>query len=221
MGPGRPRARPVPIARVVLHACDDDFNAIGPGFGFPTRFKVEASDDPAFALGRGRSSPTARARTSPTPARAGEFRCQRRDDARYVRVTATRLAPRQNDYNFALAELEVFDPTGVNVAGGAKVTALDTIEAPPRWRTANLVDGDYPSDDPGGLPALRAQRDAMLSEAARRGRSPCPRRGQPGSGRGRPRGRHAARPAACLRRDGPQRHRVPFEGRGRTAASLG
>ncbi len=48
---------------------------------------------------------------------------------RYVRVTATKLAPRQNDYMLALAELEVFDADGKNLATGTAVTALDSIEA--------------------------------------------------------------------------------------------
>src|SRR4051812_26904124 len=41
----------VPIGSVVLHPCSDDFNGIGDGFGFPVRFKVEASDDPQFSSG--------------------------------------------------------------------------------------------------------------------------------------------------------------------------
>ena len=63
---------------------------------------------------------------------------------RYVRVTATKLAPRQNDYIFALAELEAFDASGKNLAAGKPVTALDSIEAPVRWRKSNLTDGRYP-----------------------------------------------------------------------------
>ena len=38
---------------------------------------------------------------------------------RYVRVTATKLAPRQNDFIFALAELEALDAAGKNLAAGA------------------------------------------------------------------------------------------------------
>ena len=36
------------LDRVVLWGCHDDFNGIGAGFGFPVRFRVEVSDDPAF-----------------------------------------------------------------------------------------------------------------------------------------------------------------------------
>ena len=59
-----------------------------------------------------RSSPTTRRPTCRTP--AWRRRRIRRTAAtgRYVRVTATKLAPRQNDFIFALAELEVFDAAG-------------------------------------------------------------------------------------------------------------
>ena len=63
--------------------------------------------------------------------------------ARYVRVTATKLAVRKDDYIFALAELSVLAPDGVNAARGATVTSLDSIEAPVRWGRKNLVDGYY------------------------------------------------------------------------------
>ena len=35
----------VAVSKVVLHACSDDFNGIGDGFGFPVRFKIEASGE--------------------------------------------------------------------------------------------------------------------------------------------------------------------------------
>ena len=41
--------RPTPIARVVLVGASDSFAGIGAGFGFPVRYKVEASDDPGFS----------------------------------------------------------------------------------------------------------------------------------------------------------------------------
>ena len=34
--------------------------------------------------------------------------------ARYIRVTATKLAPRMNDFIFALAELQALDASGVH-----------------------------------------------------------------------------------------------------------
>jgi hypothetical protein len=86
--------------------------------------------------------------------------------ARFLRITATKLAPRQNDFIFALAELQAFDTTGSNVALKAAVTALDSIEAPPRWRKTNLTDDIAPaSDNSGELAELRARRAALLAKA--------------------------------------------------------
>ena len=86
---------------------------------------------------------------------------------RYVRVTATRLAPRKGDYILALAELKVTDRAGNNVALGKPVTALDSIESGERWARANLTDGLAPS----GLTAeqkaeLEARREELLLAAA-------------------------------------------------------
>ena len=80
--------------------------------------------------------------------------------ARYVRVTATKLAPRQNDFIFALAELQVFDTTGKNVALDAKVTSLDSIEAPVRWSRDNLTDGIYPAVTGGGESLVNLREEA-------------------------------------------------------------
>jgi len=108
-----------------------------PGFGFPVRFRVEASDDPTFAHAQTIADQTKEDFANPgdgpvvfRPAGIG---------ARYVRVTATRLWKRTGDYVFALAEMEV-DSGGKNVARGAAVTSLDSIEAG-RWSTRYLVDG--------------------------------------------------------------------------------
>ena len=59
--------------------------------------------------------------------------------ARYVRITATRLALRQNDYILALAELAVFRPDGGNAALGRTVSSLDSIEAPVRWGRSTAI----------------------------------------------------------------------------------
>ena len=107
--------RSVEIAKVVLWGCHDDFNGIGAGFGFPVRFKVEASNDASFA--KGVTTLADRSRSDvPNPGIAPlEVRGHDVTD-RYIRVTATRLATRQNDYNFALAEIAVFDRGGTNRA---------------------------------------------------------------------------------------------------------
>jgi mono/diheme cytochrome c family protein len=153
--------RAVSLSVVVLHPCHDDFNSIGDGFGFPRRFRVELSDDPEFKKGvtlvadqsqRDVDNPRLQAQTFAVNGGAGRF----------VRVTATKLAPRLNDYIFALAELEALDEGGMNVAAGATVTALDSIEAPPRWRKTNLVDGYFPGED---STRLRAERDRLIAAA--------------------------------------------------------
>ncbi len=148
----------VKLDKIVLRPCHDEFNDIGAGFGFPVRFKVEVSNDPAFKTGvkliadHGGKDFANPKLTPVTVAAEGKA-------ARYVRLTATKLAPRQNDFILALAELEALDEVGKNVAAGKTVTAFDSIEAPVRWRKSNLTDGLYP---PGGK--LGAAELAKLTE---------------------------------------------------------
>jgi hypothetical protein len=157
------------IASVALLPCYDDFNAIGAGFGFPVRFKVEASDDPEFKTGvallwRHHDATFMADFKNPglTPFTTGGAK----DDGiagRYVRATATKLAPRKDDFILALAELQVFDASGKNVAQDKAVTALDSIEAPPRWQKANLTDGIAPvAQSPGEKEKLVQEREALL-----------------------------------------------------------
>jgi len=157
--------RSVSLGRVVLHPCKDDFNGIGEGFGFPVRFKVEASDDAAFKDGvslvgdytkEDVANPKLKALSVDAGGRA----------ARFIRVTATKLALRQNDYIFALAELNALTADGNNVALGAVVAALDSIEAPMRWQKLNLTDGWQPGAsgaDSGELATLRKDRDGLIA----------------------------------------------------------
>jgi hypothetical protein len=164
--------RRVSIDRVVLLPCHDDFNGIGAGFGFPVRFKIEASDDPEFRSGVSlfwtrhdatfmNDFPNPGLR--PFSARAGMDGIE----GRHVRVTAVKLAPRKNDYIFALAELQVFDAGDKNVAANAPVTAHDATEAAPRWRKANLTDGNAPSSRaPEERAEMVRERDALLLSVA-------------------------------------------------------
>ncbi len=157
--------QPVRIGRVSLLPCQDDFNGIGAGFGFPLRFRIEASDDPEFQAG-GQQLPQHHGLTfnadfkNPgltrfdTDGGKGEAGIT----GRYVRVTAVKLAPRQGDFIFALAELQVFDRAGKNAAQGRPVMAFDSIEAPPRWQKTNLTDGLAPADPA----ALQREREALL-----------------------------------------------------------
>ncbi len=100
-----------------------------PGFGFPVQFSVQVSDDSSFA----------RAETIAAELHSGDLTAQ--DEAfvirpssrkaRFLRVTATRLWKRLEDYVFALGEIEVISG-GINRARTATVTSLDSIEAG-RW----------------------------------------------------------------------------------------
>jgi mono/diheme cytochrome c family protein len=163
----------VDLAQVVLAPCYDDFNGIGAGFGFPVRFKVEVSDDPDFRQGvqllwRGHDERFMA--DLPNPGLKPYVVSVEPEDAvagRYVRVTAVKLAPRQGDFILALAELEVRTAHGQNVAQGRPVQALDSIEAAPRWRRANLTDGRAPvRPSADELSQLRAERDRMLEAVA-------------------------------------------------------
>ena len=157
--------RSVVIDRVVLRPCYDDFNKIGAGFGFPVRFKVEASDDAQFKAGVVAVADKTAADFA-TPGTAPQTFKSTGATARFIRVTATKLATRQNDFILALAELQAFDSTGSNVALKAAVTALDSIEAPPRWRKTNLTDDIAPAaDNAGELAGFRAKRDALIAKA--------------------------------------------------------
>ena len=150
------------LAQIALFPASDDFNGIGAGFGFPREFRIETSDDPAFArevrlVAQGTDALLGAPRTAPVTVAAGGA------EARYVRVTATRLATRRDDYHLALAELEVRDAQGANLAAGAAVTSLDTIELGERWRRENLTDGIAPAivASPESADRLRAARDAL------------------------------------------------------------
>jgi hypothetical protein len=166
--------RSVVIDRIVLRPCYDDFNNIGAGFGFPVRFKVEAAEHPdAWSTDSASGAPVLIADHAgadvPNPGTAPQSFAASGATARFVRVTATKLAPRKGDFIFALAELQVFDSTGHNATGGATVTALDSIEAPPRWRRANLVDAVVPDENLAGaeqLAQLRAEREKLIATSA-------------------------------------------------------
>ncbi len=154
----------VALSSVVLHACQDDFAGIGEGFGFPVRFKIEVSDDAAFAkdvrvLVDETLKDFANPKLKPVSIPAAI-------SARCIRITATKLALRQNDYIFSIAELEVLDAAGKNRAYSAAVTSLDSIEAPPRWQRSNLTDSWYPGVDPA-KPASVTADTAKLEQARR------------------------------------------------------
>jgi len=134
--------RTVAMSQIVLIASYDDFNQIGAGFGFPVRFKIEISDGPDFHSAVQLVADRTQA-DFPNPKANPQTFSADGQQGRYVRITATKLAPRMNDYIFSLGELSVLDRRGTNVALHAGVTSLDSIESPPRWARENLVDGYY------------------------------------------------------------------------------
>ncbi|WP_439620410.1 DUF1553 domain-containing protein [Gemmata sp.] len=160
---------PVAVDRVVLRPCLDDFNQIGPGFGFPVRFKLELSNDPQFKTGVVLVDQTGSDLPNPGTDAFTAYAAKGEKPGRYVRLTATRLAARlPDDFILALAELEVYDAAGKNRATGKAVTAHDETEVVPRWRTSNVTDGIYPpgpARTPAELAGLKDKRDGLLKRA--------------------------------------------------------
>jgi mono/diheme cytochrome c family protein len=155
----------VKIKDVMVAGCYDDFNSIGAGFGFPLRYKIEVSDEPNFVegvrlLADKTSSDQANPGTSPLVFEGGFH------SGRYLRFTATKLAPRQRDFILALAELEVRGVDGANAALGVVVTSLDSIESGERWSRKNLTDGLYPGagGKGGEVVVLEKKRADLLKE---------------------------------------------------------
>jgi signal transduction histidine kinase len=129
--------REVPLDEVRLYpARPKDFPARR-GFGFPPRFRVEVSDDAVFTHPRMLMDRTQA--DFENPAENAVIVPAAGIQARFVRVTATRLWARSNDFIFALAELEIWSG-GENVARSGVVTSLDTIEAA-SWSSRFLNDG--------------------------------------------------------------------------------
>ena len=132
----------IPLRRIRLVAAYDDYANIGAGFGFPIRFKVETANNPDFE----EPFPVADFTQVDFPnPKLATVEFSTLNQARYVRVTATKLAERQNDFIFALAEIEAIDEEGINRATHAQVSSIDSIEATPRWSRSNLIDGKKPT----------------------------------------------------------------------------
>jgi hypothetical protein len=155
----------VEIKKIVLHACHDDYGGIGAGFGFPKRFKVAASNNADFS--QSETLVDQSGEDFPNPG-LSPLDYEVVSSARYIRVTATKLAPRTNDFIFAISELEVLDTGGQNQASGSNVTSLDSIEAPVRWRRSNLTDNVWPAAKDNSaasdLAILEKQKATILSK---------------------------------------------------------
>lgn len=160
---GAPRA----IRDVLLIGAYDNYNNIGAGFGYPVRFRIDVCDRPDFTA-EVRTLADRTERDEPNPGVVPQRFPAKEITARYVRITATQLAVRKNDYILALAELEVRGPGNENWSAMASVTALDSIEAPIRWGKKNLVDGKFhrPSGAATELAALRQKRADVIRDKA-------------------------------------------------------
>ncbi|QDU05501.1 Planctomycete cytochrome C [Gimesia chilikensis] len=156
--------QPVTAEQITLVPAYDNYNNIGAGFGFPRRFKLEISDTSDF-----KSAKTVIADFTKQDVPNPQSRLFHVDltgqSFQYLRMTATKLAPRSNDFIFALGEIRVQAPEGNNLASQAKVTALDSIEAHPRWARKNLTDGKfYQSPDSNiDLAKLKQKRDHLVA----------------------------------------------------------
>ena len=118
-------------------------------FGFPQRYRIEASNDESF-----RERKTIVDRTDRDVTRPGSQPTVvdgNKTKARFIRVTATKLWNRRNhgatltnDWIFALGELAVISNN--HIASITSVSAKDSIEAPRRWGKSYLQDhifGDF------------------------------------------------------------------------------
>ena len=133
---------PKKISQVTLIGASDSFNNIGDGFGFPIRYKIEASNDVKF-----KKDITVIADFSIidqiNPGIIPQHFDLQKNKIRYVRLTANKLAKRSNDFILAMGEMQIKNAAGENLALSKNVTSLDSIEAPVRWQKKNLVDDIY------------------------------------------------------------------------------
>jgi signal transduction histidine kinase len=109
-------------------------------YGFPRRFRVDASNDPLFAESITLLDQTSADVTMPL---APWHIAARGVRARHVRFTATQLVPQprlSRRYIFCLGEMLVFSG-GQNIALHADVLAPKSVETLPTWSPKHLVDG--------------------------------------------------------------------------------
>jgi hypothetical protein len=148
------------IHEIRLIGSHDNYADIGAGFGFPIRFRVEVSTDSKFATDVTLVADHTKIdfiNPGVTPVSLDANAAK----GKFIRVTATRLAERKNDYMLALAELQVLDANGINVAPGGTISAKDSIEAPTRWGRKNLTDGKFAT---GGDPKAMAELATLKAE---------------------------------------------------------
>ena len=153
--------QPVEFQRVVLYpARPHNWVRDEPGFGFPVRFRLEAGDEPDFMQPRILADYTQA--DVPNPGARPFSIDVGNQKARYVRLVITKLHhPADTRPLAALAEMEVLDAEGKNLALHAAVTTdgwnMDSIEEND-WSRAMLTDGERESRRPDTYaPMLRRE----------------------------------------------------------------
>ena len=162
-----------PIDDIVLYPPKPEGHESTEGFGFPIRFRIEASNSPKFSDPILISDHTAS--DYPNPGDHPQHFPGRSIEARYIRITATKLWNRRSGpqpFCFALSELEVLQ-RGVNVALHAKVTAKDSVEFS-GWSISKLTDGEKlslsdarGSSEPGNA-AVMMRKTFLVSRRVKR-----------------------------------------------------
>lgn len=133
------------------------------GFGFPLRFKVELSDDETFSNAMMITDETTADFANPA-SNPVTLLCHGRR-GRFIRVTATKLWQRAENFAFCLAELQAY-ADGKNIALGKDVTCLDAYPTKSgNWLPKNLTDG-FSSESkliewPTWLQGLSRRREAL------------------------------------------------------------
>ena len=122
-------------------------------YGFPKRFRVDASNDPLFAD----SVPLLDYTNDDTSPMLAPWHIAAHDvKARYVRFTATKLSPQpgmSSRFIFCLGEVLVLSE-GRNVALRCDVLAPNAVETLPTWSPKHLVDGTHAL----GLPVMAGEK---------------------------------------------------------------
>ncbi len=135
-------------------------------YGYPPRMKIGVANAADFSdervwfadTGKNNPAPGQNVVVIPGDGLPGQF----------VRITATRLWQRAQDFLFALAEVQVYSD-GVNVARGVPCEATDVTEED-GWSVASLTDGDAHGERlvefPEWFDLLAKRRELLAEEAA-------------------------------------------------------
>ncbi len=138
------------------------------GYGFPVRYSVTLSPEPGRAKAQTVADKTAEDQPNPgeTPVK---FECTP-TPARYVRVNVRQM--RDNSAGqclFALAEVEVLDAQGNNLAQGRSVEAASLLDGG-YWRRKDMVDGIRVSQ-PGRRVSPLMRKAFLVAKPVRRARA--------------------------------------------------